>query len=561
MQTAIRSHTIVLAGLESAGKSALFRTLTGFATGDELNFRGSTVVCRSAPVRELNGDVVDTPGIRVQGDSATTRTALQKISMADTVVLVVRGTNAQAELESLLKALEPSLRHHNVALAITFEDKADSRLRRLSEHFQALLGIPVVTVNAREMSSAQRGLVLDAIRRAQPIHKPPALSAAFVGVNDIAVVQPPLTIFEDNRFGALAAVITLLLMFAVPVAVAYLFSQWAQPIVDQLVIGKLMDVLAPLLVSAPFIHFILVGSYGIITLGWYSFLWAFPVVLFLGISVALAEETGVKDRITAALDPWLRRIGLNGRDLIPVLSGFGCNVVAVFQSRSCSACTRKACVSLIAFGSACSYQIGATLSLFGSAKAPALFVPYLLILFIVGAVHTRVWHRPLAEAAALPLTDRAFLQRPTLRATIWRVSAVVKQFLLQAMPIFILICAIATLLQYFGVLDGIAEGGAPALNLFGLPGNVAAGVIFSIVRKDGLLVLNQDNGALLATLTTGQVFVLVWLASTMTACMVTLWTIRKELGAIFALTVAGRQMLTSLLSTLIIALLVRLMKM
>ena len=41
--------------------------------------------------------------------------------------------------------------------------------------------------------------------------------------------------------------------------------------------------------------------------------------------------------MTAALDPALRHIGLSGRDLVPVLSGFGCNVVATFQSRACSA--------------------------------------------------------------------------------------------------------------------------------------------------------------------------------------------------------------------------------
>ena len=155
-------------------------------------------------------------------------------------------------------------------------------------------------------------------------------------------------------------------------------------------------------------------------------------------------------------------------------------------------------------------------------------------------------------------TRRSLIQSVSKAAMGWRVSAVVKQFLLQAMPIFIFICAIATLLQYFGVLDWIANGIAPALNVFGLPGTVAPGVIFSVVRKDGLLVLNQDSGGLLATLTTGQIFVLVWLASTLTACMVTLWTIRKELGAKFALTVAGRQVLTSLVSALVISAVVRL---
>lgn len=311
--------------------------------------------------------------------------------------------------------------------------------------------------------------------------------------------------------------------------------------------------LMPVAERAPLLFAMLVGDYGVLTLGWYSFLWAFPVVLFISISVALTDESGLKDRVTAALDPWLRKIGLNGRDLIPVLSGFGCNVVAVFQSRACSACTRGACVSLIAFGSACSYQIGASLSLFSTAGSPWLFTPYLIVLFFVGALHTRLWHGRLGKGAALPLTERAFLQRPTWRGVWWRVQSVLRQFLREAMPIFLLICAVGALLDYVGITAWLSVGVAPALRLLGLPGEVAPGLIFSIIRKDGLLVLNQNEGELLQLLQTGQVFVLVYLASTLTACLVTLWTIRSELGIRAAFEVAGRQAVTALASTAIIA--------
>lgn len=108
-------------------------------------------------------------------------------------------------------------------------------------------------------------------------------------------------------------------------------------------------------------------------------------------------------------------------------------------------------------------------------------------------------------------------------------------------------------LDYVGVLERIADAVTPALALFRLPGEVAPGIIFSIIRKDGLLVLNTGEGALLQSLTAGQVLVLVYFASTLTACLVTLWTIRKELGTRFALKIAGRQALTSVASTLLLA--------
>jgi ferrous iron transport protein B len=552
MTIQLAQPTIVLVGLESVGKSALFRNLTGEATGDESNFRGSTVRVRSGTLAA--GRLVDTPGIRVQGDSETTRLALRQVGTADTVVLVVRGTHLQQEVTVLVDQLGVDLHGRRVALVVTFADRADTTLQRVMAQYQTRLGIPVALVNARNMTPDQRSRLLTVIEQAAPLATPSANRSPIRLLPAAPVVEPQRTLLEHPLLAPWLALLALGLLFALPVYLAYGLANWAQPLVDDWVIGPLVTSLAPLADVAPLLFAILAGDYGLLTLGWYSFLWAFPVVLLIGVSVALTDESGLKDRITAALDPWLRRIGLNGRDLIPVLSGFGCNVVAVFQSRSCSACTRRACISLIAFGSACSYQIGASLSLFNSAGSPWLFAPYVAMLFLVGALHTRFWHGGLTQGAALPLAERAFLQRPTWRGVWWRVRAVLRQFLREAMPIFLLICAVGALLEFVGVTAWLSDGVAPLLGLFGLPGDVAPGLIFSIIRKDGLLVLNQDEGALLHTLIAGQIFILVYLASTFTACLVTLWTIRRELDGRTALAVAGRQAATALISTLVISL-------
>ena len=149
-----------------------------------------------------------------------------------------------------------------------------------------------------------------------------------------------------------------------------MFAQGLQPVIDEAIVNPLTRFVERVTDPSSLTAALLVGDYGLLTLGWYSFLWAFPVVLLIGVAVAITEETGLKDRITASLDPLLRAIGLSGRDMVPVLTGFGCNVVAVFQSRACSACNRKNCVSMIAFASACSYQIGASLSIFNTGRRP-----------------------------------------------------------------------------------------------------------------------------------------------------------------------------------------------
>lgn len=393
--------SVILTGLESAGKSTLFRGLTGQAVGDEVNFRGSTVSCRRCRLQDCQCEIVDTPGIRISSDAITTRTAIAAITSADVVLMVARGTHAVSEVATLLSEL--NLQYKKMALAITFQDRAPEQIETLAQTYRERLGIPVVIVNARTLDSTGRGAVLKAVSEARVISP---TTPQDIATETIPVIEPEITIFERPHLGPVFALLCTALMFLLPVYAAYHLALWLQPQVDARVIGPLQAAAGAWPV---WLQVTLTGNYGLLTLGWYSFLWAFPVVVFISISVAVVEEAGLKDRITAALDPWLRYIGLSGRDLLPVLTGFGCNVVAVFQSRACSRCTRTACVSLIGFGSACSYQIGTSLSLFGSAGQPHLFMPYIAALFFIGAVHTRIWYGALSQSGALPLHERAFL--------------------------------------------------------------------------------------------------------------------------------------------------------
>lgn len=546
------SRSVVLVGLENVGKSALFRNLTHARSGDESNFRGSTVDCRRQWLDELQGDLVDTPGIRVHSDSATTRLALQQLTEADNLVLVVRATDAWRELQILLDALSPL--QQDLCILSTFADKLPDGPDPLGHFCRTVLGVPYLALDARRLDELQHLSLLLAIGQSSclPINAAQLLQAA--RPTELPSVQPVRTAFEHRCIGPILALSCLGLLFALPVYLAFQLSGWLQPWFDAWLIQPAS---ARLEGTPELLQHLLVGSYGVFSLGCYSFVWAFPVVALVGLSVALCEESGLKDRITSALDPWLRRIGLSGQDLIPILTGFGCNVVAVFQSRACSACSRRACLGAIAFGSACSYQIGATLSVFNASGHLMLFLPYILLLTVVSALHTRVWNGRLAAMASTPLSERAFLQWPSYQAVLWRLRGSIRQFLWQAMPIFLTICLVASLFDWLDVLDWLGALIAPAMRLLHLPEEMAPGLIFSLLRKDGLLVLNFDAGQPLAQLSASQVFLLAWLASTFSACLVTLWAIGREIGLRFAATLAARQALSSLLVAVAMALLLQ----
>ncbi|UQZ85521.1 ferrous iron transport protein B [Paenibacillus konkukensis] len=236
----------------------------------------------------------------------------------------MRATHAAVELPLLLEAVKAEGKR--AVLVLTFADKMSADLTEVARYYGDWLGIPVRMADARRLTEAGRTELLMSLALAKPIRpKAKALLKA-----DFPALRPQSTWFEHPVWGRPLSLAMTLLLFAAPVLLAYVLSAWLQPIADRSIIDPIRSWLEGV---PPLLRPFFVGDYGIVTLGLYSFLWAFPVVLLLGVSVALAEESGIKDRITDSLDGWMRRIGLSGRDLIPVLSGFGCNVVAVFQSR------------------------------------------------------------------------------------------------------------------------------------------------------------------------------------------------------------------------------------
>ena len=269
------SPSIVLAGFESAGKTALFRRLTGEATGHEANFRGSTVSCRSCHSEDCQCEIIDTPGVRLKADTETTRLALEKIHGSDTVLLVVRGTNLQQEMEGLLGEINASTKR--LAVAVTFADKDEKKISVLAAHYRETLGVPVVALNARDLSPVKRTALLAAIQDARlPITTSPAAP------NSSWKLVPSATWFEHRGGGPLLSLLMLALLWIVPVIAAFRLADFLQPLADDAFISPVTDWLNARL--SPLAAALLTGGYGVLTLGWYSFLWAFPVVLFIGLS-------------------------------------------------------------------------------------------------------------------------------------------------------------------------------------------------------------------------------------------------------------------------------------
>jgi Fe2+ transport system protein B len=264
------------------------------------------------------------------------------------------------------------------------------------------------------------------------------------------------------------------------------------------------------------------------------------------------KASGLAERLAASVHRLVRPLGLAGRDIVRVLMGYGCNVPAVVSTRSCSGCSRDATIAAIAFGSACSYQLGATLAVFAAAGAPALVVPFLIYLTATTLVYIRLVSSPLSRSRPnLLVVERTFLERPRV-AAVWREARfTLTSFLRQALPVFFAITVIASLAAWAGVLDLGARWLRPAMAAFDLPPESALTVILASVRKDGLLLLSEHG--LAASMSQLQLLTAVYLAGVLLPCLVTVLTITRERSARLAARIVTRQAGAAVAFTLLLA--------
>lgn len=520
--------TILVVGKESVGKSQLVSSLTGRSAG-ETNFRGSTVFVER--YRAGNVEYIDTPGILRSSDTETTRLALNEFAANDVVLLVVQATSLDQDLEDML----PLVVGKRGAVVVTYWDKVGlgEAAHEALERLAADAGVVFIPVDARDLSDRDKQQI------AHALEAPPTFQKASLTARAGWWIEPKPGLLEHRVVGPLLGILLLFLPALTTIYGANAVADLLHPIVASWLEPVLVAVNATWPDSLRILLTVQQGEfgYGLLNMGPFLLVWALPTVLMFALILGAYKASGLIEQINVALHPLVRPFGLSGRDVVRVMMGFGCNVPAVISTRSCSSCSRGPAISAIAFGSACSYQLPATLAVL-SATAVAtgtsavlltwLFLAYLLVTTLV---YLRLTSGAQARSSlnVLMTSSRPFMQWPTVPA-MWREgSGTVRQFLLQAIPVFVLICIAASLLAHAGVLDLASRVLGPVMGLFDLPAQAALTVVLASVRKDGIFLLAAGDG-LSFPMTAAQALTAIYLAGVLLPCLVTAMTIARETG-------------------------------
>lgn len=108
-----------------------------------------------------------------------------------------------------------------------------------------------------------------------------------------------------------------------------------------------------------------------------------PIVVVLYLFLSLLEDSGYMARVAFFMDKLLRRVGLSGRSIVPMLVGFGCSVPAIMSSRTLpSERDRKMTLLLIPFMS-CSAKMP-IYAFFANTFFPKYAAPVMISMYFIG---------------------------------------------------------------------------------------------------------------------------------------------------------------------------------
>ena len=313
---------------------------------------------------------------------------------------------------------------------------------------------------------------------------------------------------------------------------------------EEVVFGEYLNPWAEKIVTAiipvQFLQELLIGPYGVITMALtYAIAIILPITATFFIAFSIMEDSGYLPRLAAMLNKVFRVMGLNGKAVLPMVLGLGCDTMATLTTRILDTPKERLIVILLlALGVPCSAQLGVILGMFGKQPVGAVLIwggTLVAVILFVGFISAKLIPGERADfllelpPLRLPQLSNVFIK------TLWRIE----WYLKEAVPLFILGTLILFAADKLKVLPLAEELASPVIvTVLGLPAEATASFIMGFLRRDygaaGLFTL-QEQGLL----NTEQVVVSLVTITLFIPCIANLFMIIKEKGVKTAMITAA----------------------
>lgn len=262
----------------------------------------------------------------------------------------------------------------------------------------------------------------------------------------------------------------------------------------------------------------------------YGFAIILPIVTTFFLFFSVLEDSGYLPRLASMMNRVFKVMGLNGKAILPMVLGLGCDTMATLTTRILETKKERIIVTLLlALGVPCSAQLGVILAMTASLSLTASIVwmsVVVLVLFLVGYLSSKIVKgEPTDFIIELPP-----LRIPAFSNIMYKTIARIEWYLKEVIPLFILGTAILFVLDKIQVLGAIRNVASPVVqNWLGLPAKATDAFLIGFLRRDygaaGLFNLAQDG-----LLTGNQILVSIITITLFVPCIANFLMIIKERG-------------------------------
>lgn len=303
-----------------------------------------------------------------------------------------------------------------------------------------------------------------------------------------------------------------------------------------------------------------------------------PIIVTLFLFLSLLEDSGYVARVAFFMDKLLRKIGLSGRSIVPLLIGFGCSVPAVMSTRILpSERDRKMTILLTPFMS-CTAKLPIFAffvnSFFPKYKGLIMVGLYLLSI-LVGILVAFLYKGIFFKGKAVPFVmELPSYRLPSVKSVLLLLWEKAKDFLSKAFSVILIASIVIWFLQSFDIrLNLVSDSGesilamiagfiAPIFKPIGLGDwRIVTALISGFMAKESVVsslqVLLGGNEGVTRFMTTGMAASMLVFSLLYTPCVAAISAIRKEMGRRWALCVVIWQCVIAWVMAFIVNLIMR----
>lgn len=294
------------------------------------------------------------------------------------------------------------------------------------------------------------------------------------------------------------------------------------------------------LTSNKFVYGMLVGKYGMLTMALtYAFGVILPVITFFFLTFAILEDSGYLPRMAVMSNRVFRWMGLNGKAILPLILGLGCDTMATITARTLDTKRERIIVTfLLALGIPCSAQLGVIMALIAPFPPSMLLIWFfvvLLVIFTAGFLANKL----LPGEPSDFIMELPPMRVPFLRNIGVKTFARIEWYLKEVVPIFIIATFFLFILDQLKILPVIERFATPlTVSWLHLPPETAKAFIMGFFRRDygaaGLFSLASEG-----LLSNRQILVSIITITLFVPCIANFLIIIKERGIKTALAVLG----------------------